>query len=75
MSELDALANIDFEARTVRQTFRQLSIVRVGTSGGLQPFTPIGTYVAAENQSVSTAFFGFTTILDAYVISALNKRC
>jgi len=48
MNELDALANIDFEARTVRQTFRQLSIVRVGTSGGLQPFTPIGTYVAAE---------------------------
>jgi uridine phosphorylase len=48
INELDALANIDFESRTVRPKFRQLTMVRIGTSGGLQPFTPIGTYVAAE---------------------------
>ncbi|MDR0697702.1 MAG: nucleoside phosphorylase [Tannerella sp.] len=48
VNELDALANIDFETRTVRPVFRQLTMVRIGTSGGLQPFTPIGTYVAAE---------------------------
>lgn len=48
VTELDALANIDFQTRTVRPEFRQLTMVRVGTSGGLQPFTPIGTYVAAE---------------------------
>jgi len=48
ISELDALANIDFETRTVRPEFRQLTMVRIGTSGGLQPFTPVGTYVAAE---------------------------
>lgn len=48
LNELDALANIDFETRTIRPQFRQLTLVRVGTSGGLQPFTPVGTYVAAE---------------------------
>ena len=48
INELDALANIDFETRTIRHDFRQLTMVRIGTSGGLQPFTPIGSYVAAE---------------------------
>lgn len=49
LNELDALANIDFETRTEREEFRQLTLVRVGTSGGLQDNTPIGTYVAAEH--------------------------
>ncbi|MDO5036373.1 MAG: nucleoside phosphorylase [Porphyromonas sp.] len=48
MNELDALANIDFETRTAKDEHRELTIVRVGTSGGLQDFVPIGTYVAAE---------------------------
>jgi uridine phosphorylase len=48
LTELDALANIDFAARQPREDFRQLSLLRIGTSGSLQPFAPIGTYVAAE---------------------------
>lgn len=48
LTELDALANIDLQSRTVHPEFRQLTLVRIGTSGGLQPFVPIGTYVAAE---------------------------
>lgn len=48
LNELDALANIDFATRTVKPEFKQLTLVRVGTSGGLQPFVPVGTYVAAE---------------------------
>jgi uridine phosphorylase len=47
VNELDALANIDFDTRTVRPVFRPLTFVRIGTSGGLQPFVPVGTYVAA----------------------------
>lgn len=47
LNELDALANIDFASRTIKPEFRQLTMVRVGTSGGLQPFVPVGTYVAA----------------------------
>lgn len=49
LNELDALANIDFETRQEKENFRQLTLVRVGTSGGLQDETPIGTYVAAEH--------------------------
>lgn len=48
LSELDALANIDFDTRTIKSSFRQLTLVRIGTSGGLQPFVPVGSYVAAE---------------------------
>lgn len=48
LNELDALANIDFKTRTAKEQHRQLTIVRVGTSGGLQDFAPIGSYVAAD---------------------------
>ena len=49
LNELDALANIDFTTREIKPDFRQLTMVRIGTSGGLQPYAPIGTYVAAEH--------------------------
>ena len=48
LNELDALVNIDFTSRTVKEIFTQLTLVRIGTSGGLQHFVPVGTYVAAE---------------------------
>jgi len=60
LTELDALANVDFTTRTIKDTFTQLSLVRIGTSGGLQPFVPVGTYVAA-NRSV-----GFDGVLYFY---------
>lgn len=47
-NELDALANIDLHTRTLRPVFRPLTLVRIGTSGGLQPFVPVGAFVAAE---------------------------
>jgi len=60
MNELDALANIDLDMRTVRPVFRQLTLVRIGTSGGLQPYTPIGSFVAAEKS------IGFDGVLYFY---------
>lgn len=48
MTELDALANVDLKKRKVKTNFKQLNLVRIGTSGGLQPFAPIGTYVVSE---------------------------
>ena len=47
-TELDALANIDFNTRCVKDNFRQLTVVRVGTSGGMQPYCPVGSYVVSE---------------------------
>lgn len=55
MNELDALANIDFATRTEKDQLRSLQIVRIGTCGGLQPFTPDGTFVCSE---ISIGFDG-----------------
>ncbi len=51
MNELDALVNIDFMSRTVRPVEEQLRlrIVRLGTSGSLQPDVPIGAVLATEH--------------------------
>ena len=67
LNELDALANIDFASRTIKPIFRQLTMVRVGTSGGLQPFVPVGTYVAAGKS------IGFDGVLYFYAGSALCR--
>ncbi len=60
MTELDALANINFATRTENPDFRQLTIVRIGTCGGLQPETPIGSYIA------SVKSIGFDGLLNYY---------
>lgn len=60
MNELDALANIDFSTRTERPDHRTLTLVRVGTCGGLQPETPTGTYIA------SVKSIGFDGLLNFY---------
>lgn len=48
MNELDILANIDLDAREPRDEHRTLRILRVGTSGAIQPDIPIGGYVFSE---------------------------
>lgn len=48
LTELDALANVDFNTRMVKEQFKQLTMVRVGTSGGMQPHCPVGSYVISE---------------------------
>lgn len=55
MNEIDALANIDFNTRMEKETLRHLEIVRIGTCGGLQPFTPEGTFICSE---ISVGFDG-----------------
>lgn len=60
MNELDALANINFSTRMENDTHRTLDIVRIGTCGGLQPETPIGTFVA------SVKSIGFDGLLNYY---------
>lgn len=45
MNELDALANIDFSTREVKQQKRSLNILRIGTSGAIQKDIPLGSFV------------------------------
>lgn len=55
MNELDALANIDFNTRYEKENLKSLEIVRIGTCGGLQPYTPVGTFICSE---ISIGFDG-----------------
>lgn len=59
-TELDALANIDFNTREEKDEHRELTMVRIGTCGGLQPFTPVGTFIA------SVKSIGFDGLLNYY---------
>jgi phosphorylase family protein len=60
LNELDALANIDFETRKEKTILRQLTLVRIGTCGGLQKNTPIGTFIASKKS------IGFDGLLNYY---------
>lgn len=60
MNEIDALANIDFNTRMEKENIRQLEIVRIGTCGGLQPYTPEGTFIC------SVKSVGFDGLINFY---------
>ena len=60
LNELDALVNIDFASRTEKPVLTSLELVRVGTTGGLQPNTPVGTFVCSEKS------IGFDGLLNYY---------
>lgn len=60
ITELDALANIDFTTRKVKPEHRTLRMVRIGTSGSLQEDLHIGDFVIAEKG------MGFDGILNFY---------
>lgn len=63
LTELDALANIDFTTRMVKESFRQLTMIRVGTSGGMQTHCPVGSYVVSEKS------IGFDGLIHYYANS------
>lgn len=48
INELDALVNIDLEKRTLKETIKQLNIVRIGTSGSLQNDIPVDSFVMGK---------------------------
>ncbi len=55
MTELDALANVDFKTREVKPVHKSLNILRIGTSGALHADIPLGSYVLAH---ISVGFDG-----------------
>lgn len=60
MSELDALVNVDFATRTEKEEKTSLTIIRIGTSGGLQPDIELGTHL------ISVRSIGFDGVLNFY---------
>lgn len=67
VNELDALVNIDFATRTEKAEKTSLEIVRIGTCGGLQEYTPVGTFIVSEKS------IGFDGLLNFY--TGRNEVC
>ena len=67
VTELDALANIDLKTRQVKEQKRQLTLVRLGTSGALQPDIKVGDIVYARTS------VGFDGLLNYY--AGRNEVC
>jgi len=49
LNELDALVNIDLDTRLPKDSFKQLDIIRIGTSGALQADIPVDSFVASSH--------------------------
>lgn len=60
LNELDALVNIDFESRTINKNRIRLKIIRIGTTGAIQPEIPIDSIL------MSTLAIGFDGLLHFY---------
>lgn len=67
VNELDALANINFQTREEKEKLRSLELVRIGTCGGLQPYTPVGTFICSQKS------IGFDGLLNFY--AGRNEAC
>ncbi|MBN8835219.1 MAG: phosphorylase [Niastella sp. SCN 39-18] len=63
INELDALVNIDFESRTIKEKLTVLNIIRIGTAGSLQAEIPVDHFVA------STHAIGLDNLLNYYIHS------
>lgn len=67
VTELDALANIDFETRQEKREKRQLTLLRLGTSGALQPDIKVGEFIFSRTS------VGFDGLLNYY--KGRNEVC
>lgn len=72
-NELDALVNIDFNTRTIKKKHTPLTMVRIGTSGAIQPAIPIDSFLISEKAigfDNLLHFYGNTTFLDLRFVEA-----
>lgn len=62
LNELDALANIDFKTRTIKSKLKSLNLIRIGTSGALQPDIPIDSFlISAYGLDISGMLHAYQT--------------
>lgn len=78
VNELDALANIDLETRTEKPTFRALNLIRIGTSGAMQPEIPLGSFLISEKSigfdGMINFYAGRDTVSDLEFEAAMVKH-
>ncbi|WP_164108436.1 MULTISPECIES: nucleoside phosphorylase [Sphingobacterium] len=61
INEIDALVNVDFSTKTLKDKLKSVDIIRIGTSGSIQGNIPIGTILASEFA------IGFDNLMQFYV--------
>lgn len=67
LNELDALINIDFKTRQIKDKLTSLDIIRIGTSGALQDHIPVDSFI------VSTHGLDINGMLHSYKIDAIRN--
>ncbi|WP_395049721.1 nucleoside phosphorylase [Flavobacterium sp.] len=67
MNELDALVNIDLKTRTPKENLTSLNIIRIGTSGSLQDYIPVDSFVMAKFG------LGLDNMLRSYLIDEISN--
>ncbi|MCQ2133431.1 MAG: nucleoside phosphorylase [Bacteroidales bacterium] len=73
MNELDALANIDFSTREVKPEHRTLTILRIGTTGAIQPEIPLGAYIFSHISVGCDGLLNWYADRDSYSILDMEK--
>ena len=68
LNELDALLNIDLKTRLPKSNLRHLDIIRIGTSGAIQPDIPVDSLL------ISSAAFGLDPIMNYYEQKLTDKE-
>ena len=68
MNELDALVNIDLKTRLPKESLTTLRIIRIGTSGALQPDIPVGSFVLSQYG------LGLDNMLRSYVMNHISEK-
>jgi len=67
-NELDALVNIDFQTRQIKEQHTSLDIIRIGTSGSIQPDIPVDTLLISEYA------IGLDCMLQAYDCDSILEK-
>jgi uridine phosphorylase len=79
MNELDALVNIDLVTKEIKEEARTLEVVRVGTSGAVQPHVPVGAFVISETSigmdGVTRFYKGNERVRDVDMEEAFARQC
>lgn len=73
INELDALANINLKTRKIRKKHKQLTFVRIGTSGSLQGEIPVGGYVLSSHGLTLDALMNYYYLNPSKKEKALQK--
>ena len=67
-NELDALVNVDFKSRTIKEKLTSLDIIRIGTSGSIQADIPVDSFV------ISKYGMGLDCMLQAYLCDPILEK-